>query len=187
MVLVGLNGLYLFHLWLHLTIFYIMILVDISQRRSPIQGANYLPHFQEDKPNYSDPATYATGSQNTLGLGSWEEILEQCTTGFGTVPSRVSVSSGQPASTGVTHEQQNMVSGNLLAGQNITREELRNSPVNYSTWQVLNVSNILDILITPYVYIYKHTCMHRISNCLHRSSLSRPKLNDKEQALNLDN
>lgn len=119
--------------------------IDISQRRSPIQGANYLPHFQEDKPNYSDLATYATGSQNTLGLGSWEEILEQCTTGFDNVPSHVSVSSGQPACTGVTHEQQNMVSGNLLAGQNITREELGNSPVNYSAWQISPEDNLLPL------------------------------------------
>ncbi|XP_024019885.1 calmodulin-binding transcription activator 2 [Morus notabilis] len=113
--------------------------------QSSIHGANYVPHFQGDRPNYSEPATCATGYQNTLGLGSWEEILEQCTTGFNTVPSHVSVSTSQPACTGVVHEQENLVSGRLLAGESITKEELGNSLSNYSTWQISLEDNLLPL------------------------------------------
>lgn len=156
-----------------------MNLVDLREGhlgQSSIHGANYVPHFQGDRPNYSEPATCAIGSQDALGLGSWEEILEQCTTGFNTVPSHVSVSTSQPACTGVVHEQENLVSGRLLAGESITKEELGNSLSNYSTWQVFNVSCILDFLATPsciHIQTYMYTY---ISNSLRRSCLKRPKL-----------
>ncbi|KAL5564065.1 hypothetical protein UlMin_033812 [Ulmus minor] len=101
------------------------------EEQSPIHGADYVPHFQEDRLNYN-----VVGSPNTLGLGSWEEILENCTTGFHTAPSHVSASTGHPAYMGVMHEQQNMMSGKLLVGENADNEELVNSLPIHSSWQV---------------------------------------------------
>lgn len=114
-----------------------IILLDHREGQPSIHELNYVHHFKEDRTNYSDPATCVVGSQNTLGLGSWEEILEQCTTGYNTVPSHVSVSHSQLAHMGVAHEPDNVISGKLLPGEN-AKDELGNSLPNYSTWQVLN-------------------------------------------------
>ncbi|PON81899.1 Notch [Trema orientale] len=112
--------------------------------KSSIHGANYVPHFNDDRPSYSGSATSVVGSQNTLGLGSWEEILEQCTTGFNTVPSHASTSPSQLAYMGVAQEPENVIPGELLARE--TAKELHeNSLPNYSNWQISFGDNLLPL------------------------------------------
>lgn len=125
-----------------------MILVDHREGQSSTHGANYVLHFNEDRPNYSDPATCVVDSQNTLGLGSWEEILEKCTTGLNTASSHVSASPSHLSYMGVAHEPENVIPGKLLAGET-AKEEPGSSLENYSTWQVFNGFSILYLLLKP--------------------------------------
>ncbi|XP_015886299.3 calmodulin-binding transcription activator 2 isoform X1 [Ziziphus jujuba] len=93
---------------------------------SSINGADYMPHLEKDRPMYNDSPGYIVGQQKTLGLGSWEEILEQCTMGFHT----------DPACTGVALEQQNMTLNGLSACDSTAEKELDSSLPTHSSWQI---------------------------------------------------
>ncbi|XP_062077108.1 calmodulin-binding transcription activator 1 isoform X2 [Humulus lupulus] len=111
---------------------------NYCEGQSSIHVADYIPQFKEDRPNFTNPVV---GSQNSLGLGTWEEILEQCSTGYNTVPSHVSVSPSQHAYMGVAREPENVIPGKLLAGETV-KEELENSLPNCSTWQLSSGDNV---------------------------------------------
>lgn len=132
------------HGWLHLMTSYIeqhadliiIILSDNHDGPSSFHGGNYRPYFEKDQQCYSDDSTCGIDSQKTLGVGSWEEILEQCTTGLHTVTSHGSKSSIQIASAGIPPEQQNITSTEFLAGNSTLKEEF-GIPLPFQTnWQV---------------------------------------------------
>ncbi|KAF4374823.1 hypothetical protein G4B88_031026 [Cannabis sativa] len=108
------------------------------KEQSSIHVEDYIPQFKEETPNFTNPVA---GSQNSLGLGTWEEILEQCSTGYNTVPSHVSVSPSQHAFVGVAHDRENVIQGKFLARE-IVKEELENSLPSDSTWQFSSGDNV---------------------------------------------
>ncbi|CAB4320115.1 unnamed protein product [Prunus armeniaca] len=113
--------------------------------QSSFHGGNYRPYFEKDQQCYSDNSTCGIDSQKTLGVGSWEEILEQCTTGLHTVTSHGSKSSIQIASAGIPPEQQNITSTEFLAGNSTLKEEF-GSPLPFRTnWQIPLEENALQL------------------------------------------
>lgn len=119
---------------------FVMVHLDNYEGLSSIHGANYMPEFQKDSPIYNDVPGSGIGSQKLLGLGSWEEILEQSSRGCHTLPSPISLSSTEPVYAGVGLEQQTVTLSNLPAGESSDEKQLESSLPVHSSWQVLTVS-----------------------------------------------
>lgn len=115
---------------------FMMIRPENHEGQSSINGANYMSHFQKDRPIYNDSPGCMTGQQKTLGLGSWEEILEQCTMGFHT----------EPAYTGVALEQQNTTLSGLLVCDSTAEKEFDSFLPNNSTWQVIKIFSFVCLV-----------------------------------------
>lgn len=104
-------------------------------------GANYISHVQKDTLRDSDDIADVTVSQKTIDLASWEEVLEQSTSGFHTsVPSLISLSSPEPAPMGTVLGQENLSLDELLAGGSVVKEEFQNYLPIQSNWQVMTIS-----------------------------------------------
>lgn len=87
-----------------------------------------LPRVLGDRPKDNLDGTYTIESQRTLGLGSWEEVLEQCSRGLDSVPSN--------AGTGINFQKDNLIHGELLSGQNSVKTEYSSSVPVQSNSQV---------------------------------------------------
>ncbi|KAB2635436.1 calmodulin-binding transcription activator 2-like [Pyrus ussuriensis x Pyrus communis] len=105
--------------------------------QSSIHGV-YRPEFDKDQCRFTDDSTSVIDSQKTLGAGSWEEILEQCTMGFHDGTSHASMSSTQISSTGVPLEQQ-------TSGNNLLKEEFGSSLPLQTNWQFPLGDNSLQL------------------------------------------
>ncbi|XP_022927917.1 calmodulin-binding transcription activator 2-like isoform X2 [Cucurbita moschata] len=99
-------------------------------------AVEYVPQVQKDGLGSSDGGTGVIGSQKTLTSASWEEIFQQCTTGFQTVPSQVLNSWIEPLSSGTVLGQENSIPGKLLAGNNAIKEDFKSSLTMASNCQV---------------------------------------------------
>lgn len=109
----------------------------------------YASQAQKDGLGGNDGGTGVIGSQKTLSSASWEEILQQCTTGFQTVPSHVLTSSIEPLSSGIVLGQENSIPGKLLASNSAIKEDFGSSLTMTSNWQVfrsffISISSFLN-------------------------------------------
>lgn len=112
---------------------------------SSIPGANSISLFQKDGPADSDDVTFVAGSQKTIDVASWEEVLEQSSRGFQTpMLSRVPSPFTQSDSTGIILGEENMTLTELLAGGNALKEELQSSVPIQTNWQVIT-SNVISL------------------------------------------
>lgn len=130
-------------------------LLPDSHGISSTPGANYISHVQKDTLRDSDDITDVTVSQNIIDLASsWEEVLEQSTSGFhASVPSLVSLSSSEPAPMGTVHRQENMMLDELLAGGSVVKEEFQNSLPIQSNSQVMTISIFYPYYCVIYMYL----------------------------------
>ncbi|XP_057976566.1 calmodulin-binding transcription activator 2 [Malania oleifera] len=92
--------------------------------------------------------TIMTKSQKILGSPSWEQASEQCSTGFGNVPSQTLVSAPQPAKTGVIVEQGHAILGQPFTKENSIEQEFRSTPIE-ANWQIPSEDNPLHSPILP--------------------------------------
>lgn len=75
-------------------------------------------------------------SQKSLGMASWEEILKQSMSGSAIVSSHAPSSSSQTIPSGAVFEQENMVLGELLGGESVSKQQLSIPVATHSHWQV---------------------------------------------------
>lgn len=113
----------------------------------------YVSQVQKDGLGGSDGSIGVMGSQKTLSSASWEEILQQCTTGFQTVPSHVLTSSIEPLSSGIVLGQENSIPGKPLASNSAIKEDFGSSLTMTSNWQVFR---------RVYIYISISLFLHLI-------------------------
>ncbi|XP_038888496.1 calmodulin-binding transcription activator 2-like isoform X2 [Benincasa hispida] len=111
---------------------------------SSVPAVDYLTQVQKDGLGGSKGDTGVMGSQKTLSSASWEEILQQCTTGFQTVPSHVLTSSIEPLSSGIVLGQENSIPDKLLTNNSAIKEDFGSSLTMTSNWQVPFEDNTLS-------------------------------------------
>lgn len=97
---------------------------------------DYVTQVQKAGLGSNDGDTGVMGSQKTLSSASWEEILQQCTTGFQTVPSHVLTSSIEPLSSGIVLGQENSIPSKLLTSNSAIKGDFGSSLTMTSNWQV---------------------------------------------------
>jgi hypothetical protein len=114
---------------------------------SSMPGVNYISHVQKDRLGGSDDITDVTVSQKTIDLASWEEVLEQSTSGFHT---------SAPAPMGILHGHENISLDELLAVGSVVKEEFQNTLPIQSNWQVMTY-NLLPLLLARSTCIYHLT------------------------------
>ncbi|KAM1759892.1 hypothetical protein ACFX12_002828 [Malus domestica] len=105
--------------------------------QSSIHGV-YRPQFENDQHCFSADSTGVIDCQKTLGAVSWEEILEQCTTGFHTGTSHASMSTTQIGSGEVPVEQQ-------ILGNSFLKEEFGSYMPFQTNWQLPLGDNSLQL------------------------------------------
>lgn len=107
-------------------------------------SVDYVTQVQKAGLGSNDGDTGVMGSQKTLSSASWEEILQQCTTGFQTVPSHVLTSSIEPLSSGIVLGQENSIPSKLLTSNSAIKEDFGSSLTMTSNWQVPFEDNTLS-------------------------------------------
>ncbi|KAF7842979.1 calmodulin-binding transcription activator 2-like isoform X1 [Senna tora] len=100
--------------------------------QSSNSGTNYIPLVPGD--NSRSNTSFIEG-QNMHGMGSWGNVLDQCTAGLPADPSVVSFPS-IPSSIGNILEQDHSVLGDLFAGKGTLTEEAGTSQSLQSNWQI---------------------------------------------------
>ncbi|XP_022141955.1 calmodulin-binding transcription activator 2-like isoform X2 [Momordica charantia] len=103
---------------------------------SSVPDMEFVSQVQKDGLGGTDSGTCVIGSQQTLSSASWEEIFQQCSTGFQTVPSHVLASSIDPLSSGIALGQENSIPGKALASNSVIKEDFGSSLTMSSNWQV---------------------------------------------------
>ncbi|GAV65356.1 IQ domain-containing protein/TIG domain-containing protein/CG-1 domain-containing protein/Ank_2 domain-containing protein [Cephalotus follicularis] len=112
--------------------------------QSSIPGVNHVSHAQSGTAKDSDDGNLIIESQRTLGLGSWEEVLEQCTVGHDNATFFSSLNSTQPTTAGIMLKKLSMIEGELLAGDNDAKEKFESPQEIQLNRQIPCEDNLLD-------------------------------------------
>lgn len=76
-------------------------------------------------------------SQSAADLGSWGGVFEHFTAGYHNVPTHGPTTSTQPMGSEIMLQHEDMVKGELLAGNTLVKEDFGNPLLMQPTWQVL--------------------------------------------------